>query len=132
VNAINWFDLPATDIDRAIKFYSTILNQPVKKDVFAGLPHGIFPADGDGVGEALVLSPNHVPADDRGAIIYLNAGNDLDGVLSRVEAEGGKVVRPKTAIPSQGWFAWIRDSEGNQVGLHQPPAQGLTSAYSSA
>lgn len=123
MNAINWFDLPATDIDRAIKFYSTILNQPVKKDEFRGMPHGIFPSDENGVGGALVLSPNHVPTDDRGVVIYLNAGNDLDGILSRVQAAGGKVVRPKTAIPPQGWIAWIRDSEGNQVGLQQPPAQ---------
>jgi predicted enzyme related to lactoylglutathione lyase len=123
MNAINWFELPATDIDRAINFYSTILNNPLRKGEFGGMPHGFFPMDEDGVGGALVLSPNHVPSDDRGVVIYLNAGNDLDGILSRVQGAGGKVVMPKTAIPPQGWIAWIRDIEGNQVGLHQSPAQ---------
>lgn len=128
MNAINWFDLPATDIDRAIQFYSTILDKPVKKDEFNGMPHGIFPSDASGVGGALVLSPNHVPADDRGAIIYLNVG-DLDGILSRVEGAGGRVILPKKAIPPQGFIAWIRDSEGNRVGLHQPPAEGIVPTY---
>lgn len=129
MNAINWFDLPATDIDRAIKFYSTILDQPVKKDEFSGMPHGIFPSDQAGVGGALVLSPRHVPADDRGPVIYLNAGNDLDGILSRVEGAGGNVIMPKKAIPPQGFIAWIRDSEGNRVGLHQSPEEGLSPTY---
>jgi uncharacterized protein len=120
VNAITWFEIPTTDLDRAVQFYSRVLAQPVRKDEFGGVPHGFFQTENNGVGGALVLSPHHVPSDDRGVVIYLNAGNDLDGILSRVEAAGGKVTLPRTAIPPQGWFAWIRDTEGNRVGLHQP------------
>ena len=36
-----------------------------------------------------------------GAVVYLNAGNDLDGALSRVEAGGGKVAMGKTLISEQ-------------------------------
>jgi hypothetical protein len=59
---------------------------------------------------------------DTGTLVYLNAGNDLDGVLSRVEFSGGRVIMPKTLInDSAGSFALFIDSEGNRVALHEGP-----------
>ena len=54
-----------------------------------------------------------------GVVLYLNASPSLDAALSRVAEAGGEVVEPRTALPpGMGFYAKIRDSEGNVVGLH--------------
>jgi predicted enzyme related to lactoylglutathione lyase len=54
-----------------------------------------------------------------GAVVYLDAGGDLDGAIERVQAEGGKVVMGRTLISEQiGSIAWFVDTEGNRVALH--------------
>jgi predicted enzyme related to lactoylglutathione lyase len=56
---------------------------------------------------------------DSGSVVYLNADPNLDEALTRAEKNGGSVVTPKTALPpGMGYFADIRDTEGNIVGLH--------------
>jgi hypothetical protein len=75
------------------------------------------------VGGALIAGPGCIP-NDTGILIYLNAGNDLDGVLGRVELAGGRVIMPKTLISeSAGSFALFIDSEGNRLALHEGPTR---------
>jgi predicted enzyme related to lactoylglutathione lyase len=54
----------------------------------------------------------------KGALIYLNGGEDLSVPLSKVEAAGGKILLPKTSIGSNGFMAHIIDTEGNKIALH--------------
>ncbi len=119
-NAINWFEIPAVNLDRAVTFYDAILGHPLRRGEFNHIPHGFFAADEQAVAGAVVLVPEYQPSIN-GAVVYLNAGFDLDGILSRVAAAGGKVVMPKMDIAPQGFIAQIVDTEGNKVGLHQPP-----------
>ncbi len=121
LNAINWFEIPVRDIDRAIAFYSAMLNKPVGKGEFAGMPHGFLPSSEDGVGGALVQSDHLTPGGANGTLIYLNASFDLDGCLVRAQAAGATIVQEKTAIPPQGYMAIVMDTEGNRIALHQPP-----------
>jgi len=51
-------------------------------------------------------------------LIYLNGGDDLSKVLSKVEKAGGKVLLPKTSIGQNGSMAHFLDTEGNKVALH--------------
>jgi predicted enzyme related to lactoylglutathione lyase len=77
-----------------------------------------FPVD-KGIGGALIYGPGCVPS-DTGTLVYLNAGNDLDGILGRVDLAGGRVIMPKSLVSeAAGWFALFIDSEGNRVALHQ-------------
>ena len=118
-HAINWFEVPAKNFERAVGFYDTIFASPLHQGEFGGMPHGFFTdGEGESVG-AVVFSPNHQPS-DKGVVIYLNTGKELDKVISRVEGAGGKVVMPKTDIGQPGYIAIVQDSEGNRVGLHQP------------
>jgi predicted enzyme related to lactoylglutathione lyase len=124
-HAINWFEIPAADIDRAARFYSTILGAEVQRGEFMGVPHGFLPVDEGGAGGAIVaadaVKDYEARAGAAGPLIYLNAGGQLEAVVGRVAAAGGSVVTPVTPIPPQGHIAVIVDSEGNRVGLHQPP-----------
>ncbi|WP_242334968.1 MULTISPECIES: VOC family protein [unclassified Anaeromyxobacter] len=119
MSAINWFELPVEDLERARRFYETVLATPLGGGARVndgGLPMAFFPSS-DGVGGALVKDPRFRPASD-GAVVYLNADGVLDACVRRVEAAGGKVLVPKTDIGEHGHFALLLDTEGNRVGLH--------------
>jgi predicted enzyme related to lactoylglutathione lyase len=116
-NAINWFEIPVADLDRAVAFYEKTLATTLKKEVFGGMPMAIFPANERGTGGALVAFPDRKPTAE-GALVYLNAAGALDSVLDRLKKE--HIVVGKTDIGDPGYIALIRDTEGNVVGLHQP------------
>jgi predicted enzyme related to lactoylglutathione lyase len=116
-NALNWFEIPATDMDRATSFYNTVLGCELQPwEMPDGSVMAMFPAE-DGVGGAVIQGEGYTPSAE-GSIIYLNAGADLSDALGRVEAAGGQVVLPKTDIGENGYVAYLLDTEGNKVGLH--------------
>jgi predicted enzyme related to lactoylglutathione lyase len=113
-----WFEIPAADLDRACRFYETVLATTVNRGQFGSETLGVFPYEKPAVSGCIQHKPDHRPAAD-GTVIYLNADPDLDGALDRVASAGGKVLVPKTALPpGMGHFARIEDTEGNIVGLH--------------
>lgn len=118
-NSLNWFEIPASDIKRATKFYETVFSIEMPQMEMGG-SMAFFPAgmEGGKVGGALVQSPMHKPSAE-GAVIYLNANPDLDIALGKVEKAGGKVVMPKTKITNEiGFMAFFTDTEGNKVAMH--------------
>jgi uncharacterized protein len=80
---------------------------------------GFFPADleNGSIGGCIIEGPGYEPS-DKGSLVYLNGGEDLSSVLSKIEAAGGKIIMPKTGIGPNGFMAYFQDSEGNKVGLH--------------
>jgi hypothetical protein len=119
-SALNWFEIPAADIERAKKFYSEILGvELIAMEVTAGYPMAMFPAKEGGIGGALISGEGYAPS-QKGSLIYLNGGSDLDNVIGKVEAAGGKVEMPKKPIGEHGFVGIFHDTEGNRVGLHSP------------
>ena len=124
-NAISWFEIPSTDLDRAAKFYETIFGISMIPMDFSKIKMRMFPLDDmmTGVGGAIVDSGGfHKPSASEGPLIYLNGNPDVQNVLDKVEAAGGQIVLPKTEIsPEYGNMAVIIDTEGNRIGLHSVP-----------
>ncbi|MFO1450683.1 MAG: VOC family protein [Opitutaceae bacterium] len=119
-NAVNWFEIPVADFERAKAFYSKIFDFEMPEWPMGPVRMGIFLSaqDQDAVGGAICHGPGFVPS-HQGCTVYLNGGADLAVVLGRVEAAGGKVLVPKFLItPEIGYCAFFQDSEGNRVGLH--------------
>lgn len=118
-NVITWFEVPTTNLDRAVKFYSDILSESLKVEDFMDQQMAFFPMEGmEGVGGNLMPpSPERKPSAD-GIYVYLDCEGKLDEVLGRVETAGGKIIKPKFNIGEPGWIAIIQDSEGNSIGLH--------------
>ncbi len=116
-SALNWFDIPVTDMNRAKAFYSALLSGELTLEemgeagAMAVLPYG------DGVGGALMQGEDYTPS-RQGSIVYLNGGDDLNVSLGKVEAAGGKVLMDKMSIGENGFIAFFLDTEGNRVGLH--------------
>jgi uncharacterized protein len=118
-NALNWFEIPATDISRAKKFYESIFEIKMEEMEMPGMKYAMFPFDPmkGKVAGGLAQSEMHVPS-ATGSIIYLNANPDLQKVLDRIEKAGGKITMPKTAIGQNGFMAFFTDTEGNMMALH--------------
>ena len=119
-NSLNWFEIPATDIARAKKFYEAIFDIKMDEQEMMGMKMAFFPyEDMNGkVSGGLVQGPMHKPSAD-GAKVYLNGNPDLSVALGKVEAAGGKIVMPKTKISDEiGYMGFFIDTEGNAGALH--------------
>lgn len=117
-NAINWFEIPVTDFERAKKFYETLFDSEIFEMPFPNGKYGMLPCDmQNGVGGGIVQGQGFTPS-DKGSIVYLNGGDDLSIPLSRIETAGAKIVMPKTSIGENGFMAHFIDTEGNRVALH--------------
>ncbi|MGQ3054298.1 MAG: VOC family protein [Roseateles sp.] len=117
-HAINWFEIPVTDFDRAKAFYETVLGLRIETMEMGPMKMGMLSSDPDVVGGAIVQGEGCTPS-QQGTIVYLNGGDDLADKLARVEGAGGSVAVPKTDIGSGfGFFAHFIDSEGNKLGFH--------------
>ena len=98
-NALNWFEIPVTDMARAKHFYQVAFGIHLEDMTMEGMEMAGFPYEpqsGKASG-ALVKSQYHKPSMD-GVTIYLNANPDMTDVLQRIEGEGGQIVMPKTQI----------------------------------
>ena len=128
-HAISWFEIPATDINRAQKFYEAVLGVSMIPMEMPGINMRMFPVENmtDGIGGALVNSTDfYKPSTTDGSLVYLNGNPDVQNVLDKVEAAGGKIVVPKTEIsPEYGFMAVIIDTEGNRVAFHSVPEKYL-------
>jgi predicted enzyme related to lactoylglutathione lyase len=119
-NYLSIFEIPANDISRAIAFYQAILGIEIEKMDIPGMQMGIFPYEGQAVTGLIVQGEGYEPSSG-GVTIYLDAGENLQPVLDKIEANGGSVVVPKTAhADGNGFFALFLDSEGNRLGLNSP------------
>lgn len=124
-HAISWFEIPTTNLDRATRFYETIFGATFFAMDLPNIQMRMFPVDDmqNSIGGALVYSGEfHQPSASHGPLIYLNGNPDLQLVLDRVEAAGGKILVPKTEIsPEYGYMGVFLDTEGNRIGLHSNP-----------
>jgi predicted enzyme related to lactoylglutathione lyase len=118
-NALTWFEIPTLDLNRAVQFYETVLGVHLKREVFGGVPHAMFPAGQSDAGGALIQDGHRKPSSE-GTLIYLDAGGKLDACVDRVRGAGGMLLMPKTDIGDPGFIAVFRDTEGNSVALHSP------------
>ncbi len=116
MSTIDWFEIPTTNLDRAAKFYETVLGIRLKHESAGRVPEALIVSEKGAVG-ALIQDPRRKPNPD-GTLVYLNAGKDLDACLERVTRAGGRVVLPKTDIGDPGSIAIFADPDGNTVGLH--------------
>lgn len=117
VNLITWFEIPAVNFQQAVDFYNHIFGIDMEQNFDGNYAMAFFPAS-EGIGGAVVAGPGSTPG-DTGPLIYLNCGKDLNTVLKKVEAAGGRIVMPKTRISKEaGHYAIFIDSEGNKLALH--------------
>ena len=119
-NFVSLFEIPATDISRAIQFYQTILDISIEQMEIPGMEMGVFPYENQMVTGVIMKGEDYKPTAN-GVTIYLNGGDNLQTILDKVEKNGGKILVPKTPHADEnGFFALFLDTEGNKLGLNSP------------
>lgn len=113
-----FFEIPAADFTRAVKFYETVFQLELAVSECEEEKMALFPA-GEGETTGAISWAKGFDPSDKGVLIHFRV-EDLTDTLTRVEKHGGKVVRSKTKIECEGmgYFALFVDSEGNTVGLY--------------
>lgn len=119
INIVVWFEIPATNFERAVHFYETILDIKIESIEMAGFKQGLLPHDDvSKVSGAIICGQGAIPSKE-GTVVYLNGEDDLNIVLSKVELAGGEVLMTKTFLGDNiGHIAHFIDSEGNRMGMH--------------
>ena len=120
-HAIDWFEIPVRDMDRAQAFYEKLLASSMRREAINGQTLALFNYAETGVGGCLMAGPNAPRPSEQGTLVYLPAGRSLDAALERAAKAGGRITTPKVRLPGDmGCFAHVADTEGNRVGLHAP------------
>ena len=119
INPVVHFEIPVTDMDRAVRFYEAVFAVKLERRAVDGYDMAFFPrADGrPGASGALAKGDVYKPTRD-GAILYFDV-LDIDAVIIRAETAGGSLLYPKKDIGEAGFVAEIADSEGNRIALSQ-------------
>lgn len=117
---ISLFEIPATDISRAVNFYQSILDINIEIMEAPGMEIGVFPYEDQAV-TGVIMKEEGLKPSAEGVTIYLNGGDNLQVILDKVQQNSGKIMVPKTPHADEvGYFAIFLDSEGNKIGLHSP------------
>jgi uncharacterized protein len=118
-NPIVWFEIPVSDMRRAIKFYEATFETRLEPTEVQGMQLAFFQADREsyGAGGALVHSPPIEPS-HQGTTVYFRVAS-IDPALEKIVRAGGKTLIPRRSIGQYGFIAQFEDSEGNRVALHE-------------
>jgi uncharacterized protein len=118
-NVVVWFEIPASNLSRAVTFYEKLFSVSLKTEKMGPNEMAVFPYDqASAISGCVISGPAYEPGKD-GAVVYLNADVGMDALLARVADAGGEVLLGKTALPpGMGFFAHVLDTEGNRIGVH--------------
>ena len=120
-NPVNWFEIPVSDMARAMKFYEASLGVEITETEMGPNKMGWFPMEMglQGAAGTLIQGDGYTPSHD-GSLVYLHV-DAIDPTLELIGGAGGKTLMPRTSIGEHGFIAHFEDTEGNRVALHESP-----------
>lgn len=115
------FEIHAADLDRAQRFYENLFGwafQSWGNDDYRLVTTG---DQGPGINGGMVRRRGEPPRGGEPVTSWVCTVDvdDLDAFVARAEAEGASIALPKMAVPGVGWLAYVKDSEGNILGMMQ-------------
>ena len=117
-NPVVYFEIPVTDMNRAVRFYSAVFNFEFKKEIIDHNEMALFPFtdNSGGISGALAKGDIYKPTIN-GTLIYFST-EDIDLTLKLALENGGELLYPKTSNGELGFVAEFKDTEGNRIALH--------------
>lgn len=134
---VNWIQIPCENLERAADFYRKTFEVDFFFEVLNDIPHAVFKENSKGqrpVNGALIEVSDKSRL-GQGVVLFFEATGRFEYILEKVQANGGKILVPKTLIRKKlepgtstipntyidnkpGYFAHFLDCEGNRLGLY--------------
>ncbi len=117
-NLVAFFEIPALDFGRAVKFYEEVLRLKLAVMECESEKMAFFPAEAGKYPGAISWAAGFEPSEN-GTLVSLHV-EDMETTLAAVGRQGGKILQPKTKIEAEGmgYFSTFLDCEGNRIGLY--------------
>jgi len=120
--SVTHFEIYGENIEKLAQFYRDLFDWKIEKA--AGIDY--FRIDtgttsGQAIGGGLLYRPIEGP---RSWVHYVHVGS-IDQTIEKVESLGGKIVRPKTAVPKTAWYTVVEDPEGNIFAVYQHDSNAM-------
>ncbi|AJQ94397.1 VOC family protein [Gynuella sunshinyii] len=116
MSSIIWADIPVKDLERAMHFYSKVLDVQFRHRS-SDSPIAVFEHRPGQVSACLFTSEHEQPSRE-GIIVYWNVEGRLKAAEALVPGCGGTILRGTHAIEPFGYRSVVLDSEGNRLALH--------------
>jgi hypothetical protein len=119
------FEIPYDDGDRARRFYGETFGWQLQE--MPGMEYTLVvsgPSGDSGPNEAGFINGGMLAREESastGPVVVIDV-DSIDAKLITIEATGGSVVVPKQAVGDMGFTAYVKDSEGNVIGLWETAA----------
>lgn len=121
------FEIHADNPERAVGFYKKVFGWDINRWDSGDMEYWMIetaPKGDTGMGINGGLLRRNATAPEQGmsplSYVCTIVVDSFDAYASKIEANGGKVAMPKSAIMGMAWQGYFFDTEGNIFGLHQP------------
>ncbi|MFO0581873.1 MAG: VOC family protein [Anaeromyxobacter sp.] len=121
------FEIHAADPARAIRFYEALFGWAFQAYGGSDVAYWLVrTGEGPGIDGGLLqrMGPAPEPRAAVNAFVCTVGVDDLDAALAKAEQLGARQVVPRTAIGDIGWSAYVKDPEGNLLGMFQSATPG--------
>lgn len=118
INPTQWAEIPVSDMQKGMAFYSAVFGWDLKVDESGPNPVAFLPMDESGIGTAGHLYPGKPAAKGTGPTVHLLVKSTVEDAIKRVNDAGGEAHDMIVEIPN-GRFAYGTDPDGNSIGLFQ-------------
>lgn len=113
---VTHFEITADDVARAKKFYETMFGWKIDSANMPGVDYWLAKT-GEGEGIDGAIMPRAYQSQP---IINTVQVDNIDESIAKVKSSGGELVGEKQNIPGVGYFHYVKDTEGNLLGMMQP------------
>jgi uncharacterized protein len=120
-SAVTHFEIYAEEPEKLAEFYREIFGWKINKAV--GVDYFHIDTGGDSAGVRGGLMERPIPG-PRSWMHYVRV-DSLDETIERIERLGGKVLKPRTAVPKSVWYAVVEDPQGSIFAIYQPDATAM-------
>jgi predicted enzyme related to lactoylglutathione lyase len=118
MDAIAYFEIQSSNLERAVQFYETIFGWKITRDT--AMPIAYYRIETGGIQGALLERPAPVvPMSGTNAFTCSLEVEDFDKTAERILSSGGIVAVPKFAVPGKCWHGYFLDPDQNVFGIFE-------------
>jgi predicted enzyme related to lactoylglutathione lyase len=120
-NRVIHFEIPSDDPERSMEFFKKVFDWKFRQ--FGSEPYWVAitgDSDAPGINGAVMKK-----RDPQQPVVNTISVEDIEHAIKKIEAAGGKIVRPVMPIPSVGWLAFFSDPDGNMHGIMQEDTSAI-------